>query len=190
MIRNNEKISGKGALYEFGLYRGFSFWYANQIAHSMKLTLDFYGFDSFEGLPLSTVDQHRNWFQGNYACSLETVENNLRTWGMPLKYVLHKSFYSRESFHTFDIKHNPQQCTIAVIDSDLYESAREVLRYLHKKIEIGSIILFDDYNAFNGDDQHGERKALIEFKNEYPNIIFDPIFSFGKYGQAFQIVSI
>ena len=54
------QVSG-GGYYEFGLYRGFSFWYACNLAHDLGLKLNFHGFDSFEGLPPSEIDNHRNW---------------------------------------------------------------------------------------------------------------------------------
>lgn len=38
-----------GGYYEFGLYRGFSFWFANNLAHDLGLRLDFHGFDSLRG---------------------------------------------------------------------------------------------------------------------------------------------
>jgi ABC-type amino acid transport substrate-binding protein len=50
-----------GGYFEFGLYQGFSFWFANNLAKEMGLKLEFHGFDSFEGLPPSEVDLHRNW---------------------------------------------------------------------------------------------------------------------------------
>ena len=47
------------AYYEFGLFKGFSFWFAEQISREYVGDGQFnlYGFDSFEGLPRSEVDR-------------------------------------------------------------------------------------------------------------------------------------
>ena len=86
----------------------------------------------------------------------------------------------------FDLK----KCCIAIIDCDIYESAVEVLNYLTPKLNDEPVVLFDDYNAFNGDKNHGERKALSEFKISHSQFNFLPLFSFGPYGQAFQVEKI
>ena len=91
------KRNYEGSYLEFGLYTGFSFWYANNLAYEMKLKMIFHGFDSFEGLPKSIVDVHKNWQPGNYACSLEECEKNFTKWGMPMKYFLHKGYYSKKN---------------------------------------------------------------------------------------------
>jgi len=64
--------------YEFGLYRGFSFWFANNLANDMGINLKFHGFDSFEGLPPSKVDIHRNWQPGSYAFVRPLAAKHLR----------------------------------------------------------------------------------------------------------------
>lgn len=177
-----------GALYEFGVYRGFSFWYANQLAKQFGFNYEFYGFDSFEGLPQSQVDIHRNWSEGSYACDLISVNHQLDKWGMPLPFKLFKGFFSDISFAKFEKENDLKRCCIAVVDSDLYESCVEVLSYLKPKLGDEPIILFDDYNAFNSHNNHGERKALSEFKLANPQFNFTELFSFGPYGQAFQVL--
>ena len=79
---------------------------------------------------------------------------------------------------------------IAVIDSDLYESAAEVLQMLRPKVRIGMLILFDDFNAFAGDPNHGERRAIREFEAANPTFRKSQLFSFGLYGEAFEVTSI
>lgn len=38
---------------------------------------------------------------------------------------------------------------------------------LRPRLCTGTILLFDDFNAFAGDDNHGERRALPEFESKY-----------------------
>jgi len=189
IYRAFERVSGRGELgsyLEFGLYSGFSFWYANNLAHEMNLDIEFHGFDSFEGLPESTVDIHRNWAPGSYACTLEQCEENFSKWGMPKKYFLHKGWYSEEFFS--HISTPPP--SIVVIDCDIYESAKTVLAYLKGQLAVGTILIFDDFNAFGGDTNHGERRALQEFEESYPNFRKRYLWKFGPYGEAFEVVAV
>jgi O-methyltransferase len=176
-----------GGYYEFGLYRGFSFWFANNLAQDLGLKLEFHGFDSFEGLPPSNVDIHRNWQPGSYACGLEQVTTWLEQWKMPLPYRLHKGWFSAELFAGIEKQYALPAPTIVVIDSDLYESATEVLRMLAPRLRVGVILLFDDFNAFAGDNNHGERRALSEFESNHPSFRKTHLFSFGPYGEAFEV---
>ena len=176
--------------FEFGLYQGFSFWYANNLAHAMGLNLEFHGFDSFEGLPPSSVDIHKNWSPGSYACSLEDVRASLAKWGMPLRFLLHEGWYSREMFAGVRRQVALPAPAIVVIDCDIYESAREVLRFLEDLMPKGTILIFDDYNAFGGDPNHGERKALAEYEASHPRFSRQSLFSFGPYGEAFLVTAV
>jgi O-methyltransferase len=179
-----------GGYFEFGLYRGFSFWFANNLAKEMGIKLEFHGFDSFEGLPPSEVDLHRNWQPGNYACSLEQVSSSLKQWGMPSPYTLHKGWYSAPFFAEIERRQPLPAPMIAVIDSDLYESATEVLQMLHPRLCVGTLLLFDDFNAFAGDPNHGERRALREFETVHPSFRKSSLFSFGPYGEAFEVTAL
>ncbi len=179
-----------GGYFEFGLYRGFSFWFANNLAKELGLELEFHGFDSFEGLPQSEVDIHRNWQAGNYACSLEEVHSSLEQWKMPLSYTLHKGWYSTAFFAEIERQSPLPAPMIAVIDSDLYESATEVLNMLRPRLSKGMIMLFDDFNAFAGDPNHGERRALREFEIANPTFRKSSLFSFGPYGEAFEVTAL
>jgi O-methyltransferase len=172
------------------LYKGFSFWFANNFAHEIGLNLRFYGFDSFEGLPKSNVDIHRNWKEGSYSASIEDVNASLNKWGMQLPYSLIKGWYSKKLFEKMQREQPFDNPIIVVIDCDLYESAIEVLNFIHPKMSIGLILLFDDWNAFSGDENHGERRAVKEYENNNPSFKKSSLFSFGTYGEAFEVVNI
>ena len=49
-------------------------------------------------------------------------------------------------------------------------------------------MLFDEYNAFNKDDNHGERKALKEFEINNPSFQKQHLFDFGGEGNGGIIV--
>lgn len=176
---------------EFGVYSGFSFWFAVNIAHKLGISdLDFHGFDSFEGLPDSLVDKHKNWEKGSYACPKEIAIEYLKKYGMPKKYILHKGWFSEEFLSKKVPFDGNSFAAIVVIDCDVYESAKVVLNYILPFLGEGSVILFDDYNAFSKDPNHGERKAFIEFVSENSNLLFEHISKIGQYGEAFKVKSI
>ena len=177
------------AFYEFGLFRGFSFWFAEQISRDMvSPDFKFYGFDSFAGLPESKTDIHINWAKGNYAASYEFVLDQLKTNGSDFsKIQLYKGFYSKAYFDNLQ-NENFLPISICVIDSDIYESCVDVLEFIKKYIVPGSILLFDDYNAFDKSDDHGERRALREFEMRNPTFKKQQLFDFGRYGVAFRIL--
>ncbi|MGE0698731.1 MAG: TylF/MycF/NovP-related O-methyltransferase [Hyphomicrobiaceae bacterium] len=157
------KFEGR-AYYEFGLYQGFSIWFAEQIARG-KVPADFpfYGFDSFEGLPPSEVDSHQ-YNPGELSADYENVRNNLTKFGADWgRLKLFKGFYSDALFATLAKTERFPTAAIAVIDVDIYESCVIVLDFLKSRIEAGTILVFDDYNDMGASDEHGERKALREF---------------------------
>lgn len=177
----------QGSYLEFGLYSGFSFWFANNLANEMNLQMDFYGYNSFEGLPESRIDIHKNWAPGNYACTKDQCEMSFEKWGMPKAYFLHKGWYSEEFFGSIP---KPPAPSVVVIDCDMYESAAAVLSYLKGIIKIGTILIFDDFNAFAGDVNHGERRALREFEAINPSFKKKHMWKFGPYGEAFEVIAI
>jgi hypothetical protein len=185
--KGKDLLSGY-AYYEFGLFKGFSFWFAEQISKDYAgENFSLYGFDSFEGLPQSKVDFD---LEGNYAVSQEFVTSKLTEHGTDFKRAkLFKGFYSKEHFTLLRKKEKFFPVSIAVIDVDLYESCIEVLNFLKDYLVAGSIILFDDYNVFDRDDRHGERRAFLEFKKENPKFQAEHIFDFGWHGSAFRVAS-
>lgn len=180
------------AYYEFGVFKGFSFWFAEQVSREYTgADFFFYGFDSFEGLPESQVDSDLNWDEGNYAASFDFVMAKLKQHGTQFSRTkIYKGFFSKSLFDNLRQSENFLPCSICVIDSDIYESCVEVLDFIKDYLVPGSILLFDDYNAFQGDDNHGERRALKEFEQKHPTFKKEKIFDFGWHGVAFRVLMV
>ena len=73
-----------GDYYEFGLYRGYTFWYAQQAADQAAISaMRFFGFDSFQGLPdVEGEDKKAGIFiSGDYAWTRSAVERDLASHG-------------------------------------------------------------------------------------------------------------
>jgi len=180
------------AYYEFGVFKGFSLWFAQMYAKYKKISLQLYGFDSFEGLPKSKVDSSKPSFnKGHYSSSYNFILNKFKELDVSLKKIkLFKGFYSKELFDKIEKENKLLPISICVIDVDIYESCIEVLEFIKDKLVVGSIILFDDYNVFLKSNDHSERKALIEFKKKNPSIKIKHLFNFGWGGAAFEVTNI
>ena len=202
----NQKIDNH-AYYEFGVFKGFSLWFAQMYANHHNIpkkghlpenqNFYFYGFDSFEGLPKSKIDGMKPAFgKGHYTSSFDFVINKFRNLDVDFdKLSLFKGFYSKDFFKACGVKAHKNEIgflpiSICVIDVDVYESCVPVLEFIKDKLVPKSILLFDDYNLFGKSDEHGERKAFLEFKLKYPNFKFRHLFDFGYGGSAFEVIEI
>ena len=128
----NNFLEGK-AYWEFGVFRGFSLWFAGVVARQYNLSdFCFYGFDSFEGLPKSKVDGMKPAFgKGHYAASYKFVVKRLKELEVDFtKTKLFKGFYSKEFFRDLCQSNNLLPISICTIDVDIYESCVEVLDFI------------------------------------------------------------
>lgn len=188
-VKNN-KINGY-AYWEFGVFKGFSMWFSQMYARTKNIEgMDFYGFDSFEGLPHSHTDGMKPAFrEGHYSSPYEFIEKSFKNLEFPTdKLNLFKGFYSDELFSKISKENKFLPISICAIDVDIYESTVPVLEFIKDHLVVGSIILFDDFNCFFKSDEHGERKAFIEFKKKYPNFEFKHLFGFGWHGEVFEVL--
>ena len=73
----------KGDYAEFGVYRGDSMITAHHFAKANNLNMNFFGFDSFQGLPKpKKEDKNFSWKEGDYSASIKEVEKRLRKNGL------------------------------------------------------------------------------------------------------------
>jgi hypothetical protein len=180
-------LEGHG-YYEFGVFKGFSFWFAEWFSREYTgENFRFYGFDSFEGLPKSHTETI--WREGNYAAPLKFVTDMLNLHETDFSKVkLYKGFFSKQLFESLRQSENFLPCSICVIDCDLYESTIEVLNFIKNNLVPGSILLFDEYTV--SDDIQGEKKAFLEFEKNNPGFQKERLFDFGKHGVAFKVIAV
>jgi len=197
-IQKSQKAAGRNLLdgygyYEFGMFRGFSFWFAEQISREFAGP-DFrhFGFDSFEGLPQPELESEAAAFKkGDFRGSYEDVTANLKKFGADFSRMkLHKGFFSDDLFADIKKHENFVPISICLIDVDLYTSCIPVLEFIKEYLVEGSILLFDDYNQFGEDNDSGERRALIEFEQRNPGFQKQHLFNYGWEGVAFKVLSI
>jgi O-methyltransferase len=179
----------EGDYFEFGLWQGRTFLHAHKMKRryggsGTKLR----GFDSFCGLPAHENFQDNIWHAGQFACSEEEFRKILRRNGiMQNEFELVKGFY-RDSLNEALVRQlDGVTAAIVYIDCDLYESTRDVLRFLEKFLVNGSIVCFDDYYNNRGAPDQGEARALSEFLAENGGLTFIPYFDYAPLGKSFIV---
>jgi O-methyltransferase len=175
------------AFYEFGVFRGYSLWFAEQISRGRTpTTFQFHGFDSFEGLPETRVDA-RFFGRGDLTAGYNRVRDNLTRFGADWSRIqLHKGFYSDPFFSELSSRVTFDPVSIAVIDVVVYESCVPVLNFLGPRLVPGSILVFDDFNDMGRSDQHGERRAFKEYTDR-TGLECEQIFELGFECVAFRV---
>jgi O-methyltransferase len=185
-------LAYEGGYFEFGVFKGYTFWYAQDLARKHGLErMQFYGFDSFTGLPpVRGRDQtpHDEFYEGQYACSKETVVTNLNAKGVDWSRThLVEGYFEHSLNDQLKAQLRQRPIAIALIDCDLYESTAVVLHFIDDLIADGTILLFDDWNCFNADDERGQRKAFADFLERNRHLSAQAVFSYGPYGQVFTM---
>ena len=135
---------GPGMFLEFGVFSGTTI---NHIAGRIDGAV--YGFDSFEGLP-------ERWRDGMGAGffkveALPSVRANVK---------LVKGWFD-QTLPEF-LKGHPEKVSFLHVDCDLYSSTKTIFAQLAQRIEVGTIIVFDEYFNYPG-WQVGEYLAFQEF---------------------------
>ena len=84
-------------------------------------------------------------------------------------------------------RYGMKRVALALIDCDLYESTSQVLDFLAPMVDEGTILMLDDWNAFDADDHKGQRRAFREFLATSRKLSAEPRFAYGHYGQVFTL---
>ncbi|MDG2348175.1 MAG: TylF/MycF/NovP-related O-methyltransferase, partial [Gammaproteobacteria bacterium] len=199
-----------GDYVEFGVYQGlsvklsmdayknFSSWLKSQHSSSDKWRNDvakssplnklptFHCLDTFSGMP-ENDEQNYSFKKGSYHGELEQVKkflNKYNSLGINIEY--YKGLFC-DTGQTLQNNLGDKKIAIAHLDCDLLSSTKDSLDIIHNNLQIGSILLFDDYNCFNAHKQKGQRKAFDDFQKT-SSFVFEPLFSYFFTGMAFVAV--
>ena len=139
------------------------------------MDLTYIGFDSFEGLPeIAQIDHQDIWSKGKLAFAEKKFIDRVLSHGVPadkLKTVV--GFYDTSLTKELEKKLLPKKAAVIYIDCDLYTSTVSVLKWIPPFLQIGTVIVFDDWNCFSADPSRGERRAWAEFLKAHPNLKFE-----------------
>ena len=161
----------KGDYLEFGVWKGRSFSKAYHMSRYVKSSslakMQFYAFDSFQGLPEITnvTDKTTGEFKrGDYSCDLPTFKRILQDNGVEMSRVVTvPGWYGEVLNEKTKQKLELKSAAIIFVDCDLYESAVDVLNFVTDYVVDGTVIIFDDWFCFRGDPDRGEQRAFREW---------------------------
>lgn len=178
-----------GDYYEFGLYRGYTFWHAQKAADRIGMQeMRFFGFDSFDGLPeVQGEDKKAGFFvPGDYSCSKEEVTRLLSEHDFDwARGTLIEGFFDESLNDSLYRDHGMDRASLVMIDCDLYQSTVPVLRFMEPILQEGTIIIFDDWYCFNEAADRGEPRAFREFLDNHPHWTAESIMEYPGYGKVF-----
>lgn len=185
----------RGGYYEFGVFKGFSIWFAERLTEQFAPEMKLYGFDSFEGLPKSEVDRNPFWKAGNYSASISEVQGHIkRASDSPSRITFVKGFFSKELFDGFLREHAAPAPSILVVDSDLYESCRCVLDFWARRMPLNSILILDECRNTEKYEKKGavggEKRAISEFLAGNPSFSIEHVMDYGRFGSVFLVKTV
>lgn len=174
----------RGDYYEFGVFKGHTFWQAQRRAKALGLeNMRFFGFDSFEGLPEPRgpdATEEQTFYKGQYACSLEEVRRTLHAHGTDWETAfLIKGYFADSLTAETRRRYGMGKVAIALVDCDLYASSIEALRFMGDMLIDKSILIMDDWSAFDCADDRGQRRALRDFLEANPQWSAEEWFQYG-----------
>lgn len=188
-----QDIKGKdiGDYYEFGIFNGSSISSAYLTARKLGLeSMDFYGFDAFEGLPEEAeFEDDGIWKKGFYTCSFEKMKECLREKGIDpndLNWIngWYKDTLNDEALKTLERK----KLGIVFIDCDTYSSSKSTLDFIGPLLTEPTIFCFDDWKLNDLDIKElGEYKSFNEFLEKNTHLEATEIKSYNRKSKSFLI---
>lgn len=177
--------------FEFGCHSGRTFSAAVNASHLFRMSnVQFYAFDSFEGLPETNESEDGYFHTGTFCTSRADFVRIVREkTGMQLPDRNIVQGYYSDSL-TPELRARMPKAGVVHIDVDLYSSTVDVLRFLKPLLVPGSLLVFDDWYAFPGGSVMGERKALTEFLRANPGFAVEPWKAYSTFGQSFWVTQV
>lgn len=152
----------KGDFAEFGVFEGSSFMMLIEIARTQEKKI--HGFDSFKGLSTPTEKDYVNGKIAGYPKGKFNTggSQELRDKLGKMGYESDKDYYLWEGFIPTVFGKVPKDISFsfAFVDLDHYKPTASALRWLFKRLEIGGIVLCDDYFPKK---THSASLAICEF---------------------------
>ena len=97
---------------------------------------------------------------------LSYVEKNMKNTGLNLNNIRYVKGLVEETLE----KESPTKISILRLDTDFYESTKKELEILYPKLQVGGIIIVDDYGHWKGC-----KKAVDEYFKNKKNIFFQQV---------------
>ena len=155
----------EGDYLEFGVCRGTSIVHACSSISKYDLKIRVFAIDSFKGLPESELNV---FLKGEFTASCDHFQKFIKCSGANVEKVYSIEGFYEDTLNTETIKkYELELASVIHIDCDLYVSTRKVLNFVQSFLVPGTVIIFDDWHAFDGiadgPSNYGEQKAWFEW---------------------------
>ncbi|MCA9353581.1 hypothetical protein KC842_01790 [Candidatus Nomurabacteria bacterium] len=192
-IKRLQAIKGEdiGDYFEFGVFNGSSLGSAYLTAKKLGLNnMRFFGFDSFQGLPSGTDEEHDVLQKGFYVCSFEKMQDCLKRRDVnPDEVTWIKGWYNETLNDEIIQRHDIGNIGIIFIDCDTYSSSKTVLDFLVPMITEPAIVCLDDWKLYDMDIKGtGEYKSFNEFLERNTHIKAREIKSYNRKSKTFLLI--
>lgn len=179
----------EGDYHEYGCHRGRTFRMALTEARRHNFdTMQFFAFDSFDGLPDVSRPPLPEWQRG----ALCTTEAQFRQLIQDHGIYVERCHFIKGFFQTAlttplqrTFISNRQRIAFTCIDCDLYESAVSVFRFIEPLLQQGTLLYLDDYFVgYQGSPLKGVAGAFHQFER-ISRFTFIPHMQVGWWGRSF-----
>jgi O-methyltransferase len=164
-----EKVGreGIGDYMEFGVHSCTTLLCMYRELEAMRLShVKLYGFDSFEGLPVShEPDDVGTWKPGAFRSEYEFALQILKDERVDTaRVILTRGFFCDTLTPEFTARTGLSKTSVIMVDCDQYIGARDALAYCGPFIKDHALVLFDDWHTENLAARNlGEKRAFDEF---------------------------
>lgn len=156
IVLNNKDFLQNKLFLEFGVHKGESLLEFYKLYKNYGVNRDFFGFDSFVGLPEEKNDLNSPWKTGKFSCNGNINPDLLNKSDVNII----DGWFNQTLNDSLLEKFNNKKIGILHMDCDIYTSTIEVWEFVlkHDLLCDGSIIIYDDWGSY-----------LMNNKNEYEN---------------------
>ncbi len=184
----DEKVDGD--YLEFGVYQGRTFAYAYHAIKRGKYDCHLYAFDSFQGLPEpDNVDTVLERFkEGECSSSQEYFMRYLRKHKVDFSIVtVVPGWYDDTLTSQTRERLGLKRASVVYIDCDMHKSTVPVLDFIKPMLQDGTVLLFDDWFCYRADPGKGQRRAVSDWLERFPEITLIEWRNFAIVGQSFIV---
>ena len=141
-----KKIEGvEGDYLEFGVYEGTSLKGASTYWKKISggdSKMRFFGFDSFTGMNPQKGDDHPFYTTFDFSTEFQIIKKRFKN----LPSVRLVPGFFNKTLSDGPKKYGIKKVSMALVDCDLYSSAKQTFKFLEGVVQKGTILILDDYS--------------------------------------------
>jgi O-methyltransferase len=166
---NNKDFLQNKLFLEFGVHKGESLLEFYKLYKNYDINRNFFGFDSFVGLPEEKNDLNSPWKTGKFSCNGNINPDLLNK----IDINIIDGWFNQTLNDSLVAKFNHKKIGILHMDCDIYTSTVDVWEFVlkHDLLCDGSIIIYDDWGSYlmnnKREYENGQSKAHRDIQQKY-----------------------